>query len=64
MIGDTWFEGQEIKNQFQKLLKDLENKERANNLTTIMSNRDFLIGCYKNIKSKSGNMTRSLTQDH
>lgn len=60
MIGDTWFEGQEIKNQFQKLLKDLDNKERVNNLTTIMSNRDFLVGCYINIKSKPGNMTRSL----
>jgi group II intron reverse transcriptase/maturase len=63
MIGDTWFEGQEIKNQFQKLIRDLENKERANNLTTIMSNRDFLIGCYLNIKSKPGNMTRSLTPE-
>nr|QUS63591.1 hypothetical protein [Haslea silbo] len=63
MIGDTWFEGQEIKNQFQKLLKDLDNKERANNLTTIMSNRDFLVGCYINIKSKPGNMTRSLNPE-
>lgn len=63
MIGDTWFEGQEIKNQFQKLIRDLENKELANNLTTIMSNRDFLIGCYLNIKSKPGNMTRSLTPE-
>ena len=63
MIDDTWFEGQEIKNQFQKLLKNLENKERANNLTTIMSNRDFLIGCYLNIKSKPGNMTRSLSPE-
>ena len=63
MVGDTWFEGQEIKNQFQKLLKDLNNKERANNLTTIMSNRDFLIGCYINIKSKPGNMTRSLSPE-
>lgn len=63
MIGDTWFEGQEIKNQFQKLLKDLDNKELANNLTTIMSNREFLIGCYINIKSKPGNMTRSLNPE-
>jgi len=63
MIGDAWFEGQEIKNQFQKLLKDLKNKERINNLTTIMSNRDFLIGCYLNIRSKRGNMTRSLTPE-
>jgi len=63
MIGDTWFEGQEIKNQFQKLLKDLKDKERVNNLTTIMSNRDFLVGCYLNIKSKPGNMARSLSPE-
>jgi hypothetical protein len=59
MIGDSWFEGQVIKNQFQKLLKDLDRKERVNNLTTIMSNRDFLVGCYLNIRSKSGNITKS-----
>ena len=63
MIGDTWFEGQEIKNQFQKLLKDLEDKKRANNLTTIMSNRDFLVGSYLSIRSKQGNMTRSLNPE-
>lgn len=63
MIGGAWFEGQEIKNQFRKLLKDLDDKERANNLTTIMSNREFLVGCYINIKSKQGNMTRSLSPE-
>lgn len=63
MIGDTWFEGQEIENQFQKLLKDIDNSIRVNNLTTIMSNRDFLVGCYLSIKSKPGNMTRSLTPE-
>jgi len=63
MIGDTWFEGQEIKNQFHKLLKKLENNERANNLVTIMSNRDFLVGCYLNIKTKRGNMTQSLSPE-
>lgn len=63
MIGNSWFEGQEIKDQFQKLSKNLENNVRANNLTTIMSNRDFLISCYQNIQSKPGNMTRSETLD-
>ena len=58
-IGDTWFEGQEIKNQFQKLLQNLKNNERINNLTTIMSNRNFLIGCYLSIKSKPGNYTNN-----
>jgi group II intron reverse transcriptase/maturase len=61
MIGDTWFEGQEIENQFQKLLKDLDDNKRISNLTTIMSNRDYLVGCYLNIKSKPGNITRSLS---
>ena len=63
MFGDAWFEGQVIKEQFQKLLKDLDDKKRINNLTTIMSNREFLIGCYINIKSKPGNMTRSLSPE-
>lgn len=63
MIGDTWFEGQEIKNQFQKLLEDLDNNKQVSNLTTIMSNRDYLVGCYLNIKSKPGNMTRSLSPE-
>lgn len=63
MIGETWFEGQEIKNHFQKLLKDLENNDKVNNLTTILSNREFLISCYIKIKSKPGNMTRSLTPE-
>lgn len=60
MVGNSWFEGQEIKDQFQKLSKDLNNNLPTNNLTTIMSNRDFLISCYQNIQSKPGNMTRSL----
>jgi len=60
MIVDTWFEGQNIKNHFQKLFKDLDNNARANNLTTIMGNRDFLIGCYLNIKFKQGNTPRRI----
>lgn len=63
MIGDTWFEGQEIKNQFQKLLKDLDDNKRISNLTTIMSNRDYLVGCYLNIKSKPGNVTWNLSPE-
>jgi len=63
MIGNTWFEGQEVKNQFQKLLKDIESNNKTNNLTTILSNREFLIGCYLNIKSKPGNMTQSLNPE-
>lgn len=63
MIGNTWFEGQEVKNHFQKLLKDIESNNKINNLTTILSNREFLIGCYLNIKSKPGNMTQSLNPE-
>jgi len=63
MIGDTWFEGQEVKNQFQKLLKDSESNNKINNLTTILSNREFLISCYLNIKSKPGNMARSFNSE-
>ena len=63
MIGDTWFEGQEVKNQFQKLLKDAKCNKNISNLTTILSNREFLISCYLNIKSKPGNMTRSLNPE-
>lgn len=62
-IGDAWFEGQEVKNHFQNLLKDTENNNKVNNLTTILSNREFLISCYINIKSKQGNMTRSLNPE-
>jgi retron-type reverse transcriptase len=61
MIGDAWFEGQEIKNQFQKLLKDLKYNKRANNLTTILSSYNFLIGCYLNIKLKPSNLIQRLS---
>ena len=37
MIGNTWFEGQEVKNHFQKLLKDIESNNKINNLKTCMS---------------------------
>lgn len=33
---------------------------KARNLTTILSNKNFLIGCYLNIKSKPGNITSGL----
>lgn len=58
-VGDAWFEGQVIKNQFKELIKNVKNKIKCNNLTVIMADKNFLIGCYFNIKSKSGNMTQS-----
>lgn len=62
-IGEVEFEGSTIKNQFNLLYKDLKLKNKAFNLTTILSNKEFLIGCYTNIKSKPGNMTSSLDQE-
>jgi hypothetical protein len=62
-IGEVEFEGSTIKNQFNLLYKDLKLKNKVSNLTTILSNKEFLIGCYTNIKSKPGNMTSSLDQE-
>jgi len=62
-IGEVEFEGSTIKDQFNLLYKDLKLKNKAFNLTTILSNKQFLIGCYTNIKSKPGNMTSSLDKE-
>ena len=62
-IGDIEFEGSTIKNQFNLLLSDLKLKNKASNLTTILSNKEFLIGCYSNIKSKPRNITSSLAKE-
>jgi hypothetical protein len=62
-IGDIEFEGSTIKNQFNLLYSDLKLKNKASNLTTILSNKEFLIGCYSNIKSKPGNMASSLGKE-
>jgi retron-type reverse transcriptase len=56
MIGENWFEGQFIKSQFKKLENDLKINGKCNNLTTIISNQEFLTGCYVNIKSRKGSM--------
>lgn len=62
-IGDIEFEGSTIKNQFNLLHSDLKLKNKASNLTTILSNKEFLIGCYSNIKSKPRNITSSLAKE-
>ena len=62
-IGEVEFEGSTIKNQFDLLFDNLKLKKKASNLTTIMSNKQFLIGCYLNIKSKPCNMTSSLDKE-
>jgi hypothetical protein len=62
-VGDVEFEGSTIKNQFNLLFENLKLNKKVNNLTTILSNKHFLIGCYLNIKSKPGNMTSSLDNE-
>ena len=62
-IRESWFEGQDIKDQFQKLQHDVSHNIRVTNLTNILSEKNFLIGCYLNIKSKAGNMTKSLSPE-
>jgi len=59
-VEDVEFEGSILKDQFKKLQNDLKRNNKANNLTTILSNKDYLIGCYLNIKSKSGYRSRDL----
>lgn len=62
-IGGAEFEGSTIKDQFDKLKSDLKNNNKVNNLTAILSNKKFLIGCYQNIKPKSGNITQILNEE-
>ena len=63
-VEEVKFEGSTIKDQFKKLKSDLKQGNKANNLTTILSNKNFLIGCYQNIKSNPGNMTKSLDKEY
>lgn len=53
LVENNWFEGQFIENQFKRLRNDLERDSKAKNLTTILSNKEFLIGCYVNTKLDS-----------
>ena len=52
-VGNVEFKGSTIKDLFKKLQNDLKLGHKINNLITILSNKDFLIGCYQNIKSES-----------
>jgi len=62
-VGEVEFEGSTIKDQFNLLFRNLKLNKKVDNLTTILSNKQFLIGCYSNIKSKPGNMTSSLDKE-
>merc|ERR1712117_715293 len=53
LVGNVEFKGSTIKNLFKKLQNDLKLGRKINHLITILSNKDFLIGCYQNIKSES-----------
>lgn len=51
-LDDSRFEGLEVKHQFKKLGEDVKKNNKANNLTTILSDKNFLVGCYQKIRSK------------
>ena len=59
-LDDFRFEGLEVKHQFKKLSEDVKKNNKANNLTTILSNKNFLVGCCQKICSKSKNKVASL----
>lgn len=62
-VGEVGFEGSTIKDQFDLLYKSLKLNKKVNNLTTILSNQEFLTGCYFNIKPKPVNMTSLLDKE-
>lgn len=62
-VGNVEFKGSIIKDLFKKLQNDLKLGHKINNLINILSNKDFLIGCYQNIKYKSGNNTMHIDKE-
>jgi len=50
-ILDIWFEGQVIENHFKKLQNNLNRGLKVNNLTAILSDKDFLFSCYQKKRS-------------
>jgi len=62
-VGEVEFEGSTVKDQFDLLYKDLKLNKKANNLNTILFNKEFLMGCCFNIKCKSGSMASSLGRE-
>lgn len=49
--------------QLEKLKFDIKNNNQITNLSIIMSDPEFLIGCWKRIASNQGSLTPSLTAD-
>lgn len=65
MIKDKKFENQLIRSQFEKLYRDLKFKGYCDNIINILSNEDFLIGCYTNlIKTSKLNNRKSLNTEN
>jgi group II intron reverse transcriptase/maturase len=60
--GKDWFSGESFESQLINLTKQSNSKYKVQNLTTIMSDPNFLVACWIKIKSKKGNMIKSL--DH
>ena len=59
-VKEPWFEGQSFSYLIYNLNQSLCMKGYAENLTEVMSDPNFLIGCWAKIKSKPGNMTPGL----
>ena len=49
--------------ELDEFFRNLENGKKCNNLSVIMSDPDFLIGCWHKIKSKKGGTTPALTPE-
>lgn len=50
-------------NELKKLLNDVKNNLICTNLSTILSDPDFLIACWVNIRSKAGGTTPALGKE-
>jgi len=62
-INESWFESQLYKDHIIKLKMNIQANKTCNNLITILSNKEFLINCYKKIKIKPKNLTNSLNSE-
>ena len=50
-ILDIWFEGRVIENHFKKFQNNLNRGLKVDNLTSILSDKDFLFSCYQKKRS-------------
>jgi group II intron reverse transcriptase/maturase len=55
--GNSWLSGHERNEKFLTLKNKISLNEKADNLSEIMSDPDFLIACWVKIRSNKGSMT-------